>query len=225
MAATGRVNVRGTAAGRRIQTRVAFAIQMSGATRLESVESFERKFVFSAVGDDATLLLPARNLVVPHESTSAILEATLGLPLTTTDVQRLFVCPRGGSGSFSGTEKLADDWLRLFGSGPDGPIEVYFRQDGSRGVYKLVAMIHRTTTTGAAWRADFHDQRNGIWRRVHLMSVDWKGETSLSYDVELTVEDIQVNPVIERAALSVSVPASARPIALDEFRATPRVRR
>ena len=221
VSATGRAKISGSVAGRSIHTRIAFAMNMSAATRLEFVEPFgQKKTAFLASAENATLFVPERNAVVRNESALAILEATLGLPLTATDLERLLVCPRGGSGGYGSGQKFGNGWLRVLGHGQDGPYEAYMHRDGSHGVWTLVAMIRRTAATGAAWRADFHDHQHGTWRRVHLMSVDWTGQTGLSYDVELTVEDIHVNPVIDRPALSISVPESAVPITLDEFRAT-----
>jgi hypothetical protein len=67
--------------------------------------------MFTARGDDATLLVPRDNRVVQHERASVVLEAVAGMPLSGVDLEGLLTgCPR-----ISGTYRafqFGDTWMK-----------------------------------------------------------------------------------------------------------------
>lgn len=214
----GRVDVAGAVGGRSVRAQLRFAVMMAAAARLESVEGTSRRpFVLSVQDEDATLFLPAQNLVLAHERASSVLDAAFGLPIEAATLERLLACPTGGSGSGGPAEDLGDGWARQHWSGRDGALVIYLRQDRPASAWRLVAILGRAPS-GAGWRADYADLRNGSWRKVRLMSVDPTGVVGRQYDISLTISDLELSPVIGRASLAATFPPSAERVTVGELR-------
>jgi hypothetical protein len=216
---TGRLHIAGSVGDRQVQSRMWVATMLSAATRLESIESSgHRPFILSAVGEEATLLLPQDGRVVAHEPAAAILGAALGLPLRAADLQRVIACPRAG-GSMVGW-RLSDNWLRVTMSDGDEVFDAYLRRDRSNRPLTLVAMLGLSAAPdGARWRAEFHHKEKDTWRKIRLTSVDLHGQLGRDYDLTLSLDRIQINPPwMGPSALARTVPLSARPMTLDELR-------
>jgi hypothetical protein len=171
-------------------------------------------FIFTARGDDATLLLPRDNRVVEHERASLVLEALAGTPLNGLDLEGLLTgCPRI-SGSYQAFQ-FGDTWLKFFIGEND---EVYLRRNDPSGPWHLVVMIRRVPGQALRWRAEFRDRRDGVPRTIRVTSLDWNGQPSEAFDLWLSLRRLEINPLIGPEEFAVPVPRSAQPITLDELR-------
>lgn len=215
--ATGTVDIVGVIDGTRVRSRLWYGVMLNLAMRLETDDaSSGSQFVFSSIGEEATLFLPQSNTVISRYSASDTLNAAVGLPLPATTWERLLVCPAGGA--FGEAVGLPDGWVRMSGESSDGQFIVsYLRRSRTRRL-NLIAMLGRGTGNATGWRADFHNRQHNGWRTVRLTSVDSIGRQRDQYDLVLTVKPTQINPLLDRSHLSAAVPPTAREMTLESVR-------
>src|SRR5205814_1988239 len=100
--------VSGSVAGRRLHARLLGGLASPASVRLEAVApAGQPLFIFVATGDDATLLLPRDQRVLPHGQPSAVLEAVAGVPLDPIDLKATLTgcsLPATANGSQFGNE-------------------------------------------------------------------------------------------------------------------------
>ena len=215
----GRMRVKGSAGGRPIRADFSFTAGRSLGTLLESVDNSNSAwFMFSTTvnGVDGTLVMPRANRFITHQPAAAILEGTLGVPWSATDLERVLICP-ATDGSSGTNQTLPNGWHRIDGIAIDGPVEMYGKRDRSTLKFSLV---HRAAN-GAGLRADYFDKVDKVWTRVHVVSLDTMGRLGLAYDVEVNLEFVAVNPNVgdPRATFLAPVPPpSARQMTLEELR-------
>ena len=90
----GRMRVQGSAGGHPIRADFSFTAGRSLGTLLESVDNSNSPwFMFSTTvnGVDGTLVMPPSNRFISHQPAAAILEATLGLTWSATDLERVLM--------------------------------------------------------------------------------------------------------------------------------------
>lgn len=215
--ATGTVDTVGVIDGARVRSRLWYGVMLNHAMRLETHDaSSGSQFVFSSIGEEATLFLPQSNTVISRYSASDTLNAAVGLPLNAATWERLLVCPAGGA--FGEAVGLPDGWVRMLGESSDGQfIVTYLRRSLTRR-WNLIAMLGRGTGSATGWRADFHNRQSNGWRTVRLTSVDSLGRQRGQYDVVLTIKPTQINPLLDMSHLSVAVPPTAREVTLESLR-------
>lgn len=218
LANAGNVDLDGVVAGGRVRARLSYTVMMGGAIRLETRDvSSSKQFVFSALGEEATLFLLQDNSVIRGPAFD-ILNAAFGLPLRAATWERVLVCPTGGDGSFGDSERLPGAWLRVLGQGADGQFAAYLNRSLTRK-WRLVAMVGRAEGNSIGWRGDFHHRQNNRWRRVRLTSIDWMGRQRRQYDLVVSVEPSQIDPTtMDLSKLSVAVPPTARAVTVDALR-------
>ena len=69
-----------------------------------------------------------------------------------------------------------------------------------------------------AWRADYGDRLNDVPRAIRLASIDDDGRTGRTFDLQLTLSQIDVNTPLGPDVFVVQIPQTARPITLEELR-------
>jgi hypothetical protein len=95
--------------------------------------------------------------------------------------------------------------------------DIYIHRDRPDGAWRIVAAVHRETG-GPGWRAEYRDVPSGraadaVPRTLRLTSDDRK-----RFDVRLALSQVEVNAPLDAGVFRVQIPASARPIGLQELR-------
>jgi hypothetical protein len=203
--------VSGSIAGGRVRGRLLAGLTRAGAVRLEAVAPVGQPvfFLTNGIGSaqpGATLLLPRDNRFLEQGQFDAVLEAVTGIPL---DAPLLFSVLTGcvPSAPVGGTA-LGDDWRLV----PDGPYDVYLHREKD-GSWRLVATRSRGTDSG--WRAEYSNFQDGMPRGIRLVSVRPR-----AFDLTIALSQVELNPTLSDDVFRVQIPASAKPIALDELRAS-----
>jgi hypothetical protein len=213
IAASGKVN------GQRLRGHLLVGLAAPASARLEAVAPIGQPvFIFVAVDNDATLLLPRDDRVVEHGPARDLLEAVTGVPVDAAELRHAVTgCIPAAAASPSG-RSLGADWRLL----TLGAADVYLRRDPASSRWQLVAAVHRADdrSTAIGWRAEYRDFADGLPRSVHLASADGS-----RFDLNLALSQVALNETLGPDVFRVQVPRSAEAITLDELkRARPGVR-
>jgi outer membrane lipoprotein-sorting protein len=199
------VGVSGSVGGRRLRGRLLVGVAPPASARIEALAPAGQPiFIFVATGDDATLLLPRDNRVLPKGSPAAVLEAVAGPPL---DAAQLRETLTGCASPTSGVQgrQLGGDWRVV----PSGAADVYLHRVAGR--WQLVAAVHRGGS--GEWRAEYGEFESGSPRAVRLASADGK-----RFDLRLKLSQVETNARLGPEVFRVQIPRDADPITLDELR-------
>jgi hypothetical protein len=211
---TAQIDFRGWVAGHDMRRRLWVGAGFPALVRIESNESAGAPtFVFTADGDEAMLYLPSDDRVIRGERAAVLAEVVVGIPLTSVDLEGLLTgCPRIG-GSLD-VRMFGNRWMRV-GVGDD---EFFYRRTDSNKPWLLTAMIRRIGDRGLRWRVEYAGYREHFPRSIRLASVEWNGQVGRSFDLRLSLDQVQFNPRLGPALFKVEVPSSARPTTIDELR-------
>jgi len=212
---TAELAVTGSAASHRVRGRVLAGAAMPASLRLEAPAPFGAPlFIFAATGEDATLVLPRDGRMLEHGRPAAVLEAMTGVPLSAVQLLSILTgCPIGPV-DLSRARTVGDDWRVVPGVEEDD--ELYVHREG-RSSWHLVALEHRGEP-GRGFRADFHGFERDLPRVVRIMSTT--AARASSFDLVVTLSQVEVNVPLPADAFQVRVPESAIPITVEELRAT-----
>jgi hypothetical protein len=211
---TAELAVTGSAASHRVRGRVLAGAAMPASLRLEAPAPFGAPlFIFAATGEDATLVLPRDDRMLEHGRPEAVLEAMTGVPLSAVQLLSILTgCPIGPV-DLSRTRKVGDDW-RIIPGVEDDQLYVH-REERSR--WHLVALEHHGEP-GRGFRADFRRFQRDLPNVVRIMST--AAARASSFDLVVTLSQIELNVPLTADAFQVRVPKSAQPITVEELRAT-----
>jgi hypothetical protein len=207
---TADASVGGSAGGRRLRARLNLGVQAPSSARLEAIGPFARPlFILAARGDEATLLLNDDNRILEGGRPAAVLEAITGVPLDTAALRdALTGCVSVDAGLGEGRQ-LGGDWRVV----QDGSRTIYLNRNPQAAPWRLVAVVHRPADS-PEWRVEYRDFVDGLPRTIRFVSSDPD-----RFNLRLELRDSELNPSLGPEAFVVKVPASARPITLDELRA------
>ena len=207
---TAEIAVAGSVGGQRLRGRISAGLAPPASARLEAVAPFGAPiFIFDAVNDEATLLLPRDQRVLEHGQSAAVLEAVAGVPLDAAGLRRALVgCPSLNVDAARAREAGADWRIAT-----DGSTEIYFRRDRPAARWRLVASAHHGGP-GGDWRAEYSSfQSNGLPQTIRLVS----GARD-RFDLRLALAQVDINTTLGAEVFRIQVPSSATPITLDELR-------
>jgi hypothetical protein len=205
---TAEVSVSGSVNGRRLRGRLAAGLASPASARLEAIAPFGPPlFIFVAVGDDATLLLPRDQRVLEHGRPDAVLEAIAGVPL---DPPGLMAVVTGCAGSLDAARARGhgENWRVV----PDGSDEVYFQRESAALPWRLVATV-RQADGSLGWRAEYREFRNGQPTKIRIVSM-----AQGRFDLKLALSQIDLNTPLGGEVFRVRIPSSAESISLTELR-------
>jgi hypothetical protein len=203
---TAEIAVSGSVSGQRLRARIIAGLAAPDLVRLEAYAFNQPIFTFVARGDDATLQLDRENRVLEHGRPDAVLEALTGVPLAPAALRTTLTgCTTVAD--WSEAQQLGEDWRRI----PDGDGFVYLRRRARLAPWQVVAVIRRDAS-GGEWRAEYYDTVDGLPREIRLSSADRK-----RFNLRLTLSGVETNGPIEPQAFTLRVPASAKPITLEEL--------
>jgi hypothetical protein len=213
---TAELAVNGSAGERRLRGRLLGGVAAPASVRLEALAPFGQPiFIFVAMGDQATLLLPRDGRVLQGGRPDAVLEAVAGVPLAATDLETTLTgCAPSDAPTPTEARQFGDTWIVI--DSPTG--ELYLRRNPPSGSWELVAAT-RTASAGR-WRADYAERQADVPRSIRVTSIDDAGNTGKTFDLRLTLSQVEINTPLSPDAFAVRVPAAATPISLDELRAS-----
>lgn len=216
---TAEIAISGSAGGRRVRGRLLAGVAAPASIRLEALAPFGAPvFIFVAVGDAATLLLPRDDRVLEKGRPAAVLDAVAGVPLNAADLRTTLtgcapvLAPPDG-------RSFGDDWRVVSGSdGPPGPetgsYQLYLRRDNAAAPWQVVAVI-REGPTDSEWRAEYRNFQNGLPRSIRVRGGK-PGDTA--FDLTLALSQVEANVPLGPEVFAVEVPAAAGPITVEELR-------
>ena len=210
---TAEIAVTGSVGGRRLRVGLLAGVAAPASVRLEAVAPFGSPFfIFVAQNGEATLLLQRDNRVLERGNPKDVLEAVAGVPLDAAELGRTLIgCASGPDPQRA--RRLGDDWRVA----PDGMNDLYLHRETPGGAWRIAATLHREAT-GPGWRAEYRDfasgpPAEGMPRSIRLTSDDRK-----RFDVRLALSQVELNATLDADVFRVQIPASARPIGLQELR-------
>jgi hypothetical protein len=162
-------------------------------------------FIYSASGDDATLLLPRDRRVLEHGRPADVFEAIAGVPLGPADL-RATLTGCADAGDQARTQRIGDAWRLVSGTS-----DLYLHRSKATDPWRLVAVVHRGA--GRTWRADYSDFLNDLPRSIRLTS-----SQAPPLDLRLVLSDLEINGTLDPATFRVQVPAGAAPMTIQELR-------
>lgn len=217
---TAEVAVSGSVARQRVRARLLAGLSGADkprrrpeAVRIEAVAPFGAPlFVFVAQDEDATLLLPRDDRYLEHAPPEKVLDALVGVPLTTSDlVQMLTRCYDFDHGAEA--RAAGDKWVIV---AIPHDFDLYYQRDAPSGPYRIAAATHRRAN-GVDWRVEYRNYQNDRPLTIRLTSVDAGGRAGSAFDLTLGLSQIGSGD-IDPSAFRLEIPPSARRITLDELR-------
>jgi hypothetical protein len=203
------MSVSGSIAGGRVRGRLLAGLTRVGAVRLEAVApAGQPVFILTngvgLVQPGATLLLPRDNRLLERGRFDEVLEAVTGIPL---DAPLLFSVLTGCVPSATtGGNALGDDWRVVTA----GSFDVYVHRE-KEGSWRLAATQVRGAASG--WRAEYGGFQDGLPRSIRLISL-----RARAFDLNIALSQVELNPTLGDDVFRIQIPASARPISLDELK-------
>jgi outer membrane biogenesis lipoprotein LolB len=194
----------GRAAGERLRGRVHAGFAAPASARLEAVAPFGQPvFILAAERDEATLLFPRDNRVLPSVKVSDVLARLTGVDLGAADLRLVLSGCLVSERSAATGHQWPGGW-KAVALGPERT--AYLRQQG--GSWRIVGADY------GPWRIDYADYLSDWPRTVRIRSA------SANADVDLTVrlEQRQTNVALPSDAFTLEVPPDAERLSLDDLR-------
>jgi hypothetical protein len=204
---TAEIAISGSVGGRRLRGRLAVGLAAPASAYLEAPAPFGAPlFIFSADGDDATLLLPRDRRVLEHGRASAVLEAIAGVPLGPSGLRAALTgCAERADGTT--VERLGDSWRLV-----PGPEALYLHRERPADPWRLVAVVHRDPGT-TEWRAEYRDFLNNLPRTIRLIS-----SSARRFDLRLALSQVETDVPLDPQTFRLTIPPGTTPITLQELR-------
>jgi hypothetical protein len=212
---TAEIAVSGSASGRRVRGRLLAGASAPASLRLEAPAPFGPPvFIFAAVGDDATLLLPRDERVLEHGRPEAVLGAVAGVPY---DAQDLFTTLTGcaPAGSLSLGRAIGPEWRVVRIVGRRG-YDLYLHRDGGTPPWRLVAMTLDGAGDGPG-RTEYSDFRNESPHTIRLRSGPAESPNGAGFDMTLVLSQVETNAPLGTEVFRIDIPPAAVPITVDEL--------
>jgi hypothetical protein len=202
------VGVSGKVNGRRARGRLLAGLSAPASAYLDAPAPFGASaFIFAAVENDATLLLPRDHRVLQHGHPADVLEAVTGVALGPADLRAALTgCADGGDGAAA--RALNESWRLI-----PGTSDRYLRRDRAVDPWRLVVVVHHETGR-RAWRAEYRDFADNLPRTIRLSSVDGG-----SFDLQLRLSQVELNVPLAPDTFQPQVPAGYAPMTIEELRA------
>lgn len=219
---TAEVRLTGKIQGQPIRARLLVGTAAPASARVEVVAPIGAPvFIFTARGDDATLLMPRDLRVLEHGRPDEILAAIAGVPLNAEALRETLTGCAPADPDVGAARQFGQDWRVVEVNGSDAIITLH--RDPAGGAWRLVAIERRDERGGRRWQAVYSDVQNNVPLTVRLASLGAAPRDA--FDLQLSLSQIDTNVPLDADAFRVTIPSGATPISLDELRhARPGVR-
>ena len=214
---TARLRLTGRVGSKRARADI-WVAAANRAFRIEAAGN-RRPFVLTSAepAEIATLQLPDGRTVASTDVEGLVHLAT-GLPLGGGELQKLLTtCPSrdgGGPVSYRPSPNALD---LVLGDSPDRTDIIHFARDDAQAAWRLQAMTSNRPLVPFRWRTEFHAPIATVPKTFRLTSLDWNGQSSGELDVLVTVDHVQVGPMIEPRLFEPS-PRPAGHMTLEELK-------
>jgi hypothetical protein len=212
-ALTAEIAVSGSAGGHRLRGRLLAGVAMPDSARLEAAAPFGQPlFILAAAGGKSTLLLPRDKRVLADAPPGEVLDAVAGVPLNPSD---LYTTLTGCPPAYSSIDGVAygDDWRVLKGAG-GGWRTAYLRRENPSRPWRIVALLQ----DDVGWRVEYLEYQNNLPRSIHLTNSGSRSSGSSSFNIKLTLSQVEASAALDPETFTIRVPADAEPISLEELR-------
>jgi hypothetical protein len=214
---TAEIALSGTAGGRRVRGRLSAGVAAPASIRLEAVAPFGPPvFIFVAIDNDATLLLPRDDRVLEHGRPADVLDAVAGVPLDAADLHTTLTGCAPTVADPAG-RALGADWRVVTASAGSVRYELYLRRDGGAQPWRLVSTMH-SGSADLIWRAEYRDFQNGLPRSIRVATAEMDRPPGEAFDLTLALSQVETNATLGAEVFRIDIPPSADPITVDELR-------
>jgi outer membrane biogenesis lipoprotein LolB len=200
---TAELALSGKAGAESLRGRVVSGFEQPASMRLEGVAPFgPPAFILVSRNGDATLVLPRDQRVVRNAKPDEILGALTGVTLGPADLAAIL------SGCVTAAPKPTAGRVHRNGWASidlEGGATVYLQRDGA------------SWRVRAARRGDWEIEYP-VWQGSFPASVRLRSDMPARVDLSAAISQLEVNVDIDAAAFSVSVPAGADPMSIQELR-------
>ena len=211
---TAEVAVTGSAGGRRIRGRLSAGVASPASARLEAVAPFGPPiFIFVAINDDATLMLPRDGRVLEHGQPADVLEAVAGVPLGAADLRDTLTGCVPPASQIQG-RRMGDNWRLVTTNATD---QWYLHRQSPSSSWCLVAAVRRPANS-LPWQAEWTNHEGGMPRSIRVTSLDPNGKTGSTFDLHLTLSQVDMNTELGPEVFRVQIPPRAEPITIEVLR-------
>jgi hypothetical protein len=208
---TAEVAVKGSIAHQRIRVRLLVGLQAPASAYMEGVAFGTSLFALTMGANDATVVLPRDNRVLPHGEPAAVLEALTGVPLSTPELRSTLT---GCTSASSRAARMIDEkWIAIPGAASAGAAaeDVYLTRNGKDAPWQVAAIVHHDPAHGE-WHAEYVNEMSGIPRTIRLFAADDR------FDLTLDLMQVEINVTLRPDTFTPRIPPSAAPISIDELR-------
>jgi outer membrane lipoprotein-sorting protein len=201
---TAELGLSGRAGDQRLRGRIVAGFARPSSMRLEGVGPLGRRvFTLAASNESATLLFEGDSRVLRNERPEAILAALTGVNLAPADLQAILTgcvvpAPKPTAGRIHGNGWASIDL--------DGGSVVYLRRQGDQW---LPAAARRD-----GWQIEYPQWQGRFPQTVRLQSQS----AAVAVDLTTAISQLETNMDLDAAAFTVTVPAGAMPLTLEELR-------
>jgi hypothetical protein len=201
------ISVGGRVAGRGIRrARLLVGTSAPASVYLDAPAPFGASaFIFAAVDNQGTLLLPRDRRVLEGGRPAEVLEAVTGVPLSPSELRQTLTGCAPPLDAVQ-TRQIGDAW-RVVG---DTSLW-YLNRARPDQPWRLVAAVHRGGER--EWRVEYADFRSDLPRRLRLASTAADG-----FDLTITLADLDINVPLEADVFRPQVPPGYAPISLEDLR-------
>jgi outer membrane biogenesis lipoprotein LolB len=201
---TAELALAGQAGRTKLRGRVVAGFERPASMRLEGVAPFgPPAFILAARAGTATLLLPRDERVLTGATPEDVLGALTGVSLAPADLHAILTGCVVPDGAPRAGRTHGNGWISI---DLDGDATMYLARTG--------AQWQTRAATRRGWRVQY-----GVWNGDFPRSVGLQSTAAgLPVDVTATVSQLEANVAIDAAAFTVTVPASAGRLTLDELR-------
>jgi hypothetical protein len=201
---TAELGLSGRAGEQRLRGRVVAGFERPASMRLEGVAPFgPPAFILAARGGTAVLLLPRDERILRDATADDILGALTGVSIAPADLQAILTGCVAANAAPVGGRVHGNGWASL---DLDGGARMYLRPQN--GAWQLAA-ARRT-----GWLIEYPAWQGRFPQSVRLQS----DGAAVPVDLTATLAQIEANVDIPPAAFTVTAPAGARDLTIDELR-------
>lgn len=199
------MRLRGRIAGRRARGRLLVGVAAPASAFIDAPAPFGASaFIFAAVGDTSTLLLPRDRRMLERGRPADVLEAVTGVALSPQELRDVLTgCVSGVDGGAA--RQVGDHWRVI-------DRRIYLRREQDAAPWRVVAVVHRDAGR-PAWRSEYADFVNDLPQTIHLASDD-----KTRFDLQLALSQVELNAPLGDEVFHPPVPAGYQPITLEQLR-------
>jgi hypothetical protein len=212
---TAELGLSGRAGSRRLRGRVIAGFAAPDSMRLEGVAPFGAPaFILAVRGGDATLLLPREDSVLRGAKAEEILGAMTGVSLSTADLLAVL------DGCVVPTPVVVSGALHA-----NGWASIVLQNGATLYLERKGADWHLRAARIPGWEIEYPEWSGAFPRAVRLRSAPIAtggtrppGAAAATVDLTASISQLETNAAVSPDAFTVSVPAKAQKVTLEELR-------